>query len=70
MTANLLVVQNMFEEIKCYVDTDHAGWAPTKRSTTGLADDAWKALCETREQCPVDDCVVQWRVGVVRLGTR
>ena len=36
MTANPFVVQNMFEEIKFYVDTDHAGCALTRRSTTGL----------------------------------
>jgi hypothetical protein len=37
MTAHEFPVQNMFEQIRAYVDTDHAGCALTRRSTTGLA---------------------------------
>lgn len=37
MTANEFPEQNMPEQIKAFVDTDHAGCALTRRSTTGLA---------------------------------
>ena len=37
MTANVFVSQGEFEQIKVYVDIDHAGCALTRRSTTGLA---------------------------------
>ena len=37
MTANEFPAQNMPEQVKAFVDTDHAGCALTRRSTTGLA---------------------------------
>ena len=37
MTANVMYEQNAPTKIRCYVDTDHAGCAVTRRSTTGLA---------------------------------
>ena len=37
MTANVMIEQAMPTKIRAYVDTDHAGCAVTRRSTTGLA---------------------------------
>ena len=37
MTANVMYEQTAPKKIRCYVDTDHAGCAVTRRSTTGLA---------------------------------
>ena len=62
MTANEFVPQSMFEQISVYVDQDHAGCALTRMWYDGTRDDAWKALCETRAQCPVFDRVSQRRL--------
>ena len=35
MTAKAFVAENMFEQIRVYVDTGHAGWPLTRRSATG-----------------------------------
>ena len=37
MTAKVIREQDMFDRIRVYVDTDHAGCGITRRSTTGLA---------------------------------
>jgi len=37
MTANVMYEQNAPTKIRCYVDTDHAGCAVTRRSIAGLA---------------------------------
>ena len=46
MTANVMEEQNMPESIRVFVDTDHAGCAVTRRSTTGLAATLGKHTCK------------------------
>ena len=70
MTVNEFVAQILFEQDNVCVDTDHAGCALTRRSTTGLATMLARHVCTTCKQHPVRDCVVQRRVGVARIGTR
>ena len=66
MTVNEFVAQILFEQDNVCVDTDHAGCALTRRSTTGLATMLAKHVCTTCKQHPVRDCVVQRRI---RSGT-
>ena len=46
MTANIMESQNMPDSIRVFVDTDHAGCAVTRRSTTGLAAMLGRHTCK------------------------
>ena len=70
MTVSELLVQNMFLQIRVFVDSEHTGMCAHVAQYDRTGGDVWKVLCETREQRGVCECVVQWEVGVVRIGSR
>ena len=46
MTGNKFIMQGKYDEVRVHVDTDHAGCALTRRSTTGQAT-VWARRCVT-----------------------